>query len=197
MAENIGMPSYFFQKIYVIMFLLQSVYYVDIEFMVGELLVQFTHLLLLNTLFNALREHLFVIINWGTGSCRSHGVINLVMTHLLMIEHFVILGTHSFDTHWFLLNYAKELVAHLEEHWNRTFLEIKINDVIFSSILLFWIRRARLKRLSWRILIPSTWRTTLLLLRDIWGTFDELIDVYVKLEELLPNEIFDEFIIVN
>jgi hypothetical protein len=163
------------------MFLLQSVYYVDIKFMVGELLVQFTNLLLLNTLFNALREHLFVIINWGTGSCRSHGVINLVMTHLLMIEHFVILGTHSFDTHWFLLNYAKELVAHLEEHWNRTFLEIKINDVIFSSILLFWIRRARLKRLSRRILIPSTWRTTLLLLRDIWGTFDELIDVYVKL----------------
>ena len=201
MAEY-RMPFILFSKnsIWFICYFIASVYYLDIEFMVGELLVQFTNLLFLHTLFNAFREHLFVIIYWSTGSCRSHGVINLVLAHLchgIMIEHVVILGTHSFNTHWLLVNYAKELIRHLEEDRNCTFLEVKINDVKFSVDLLFWIRRARLKCLSWRILVLSGWRTTLLLLLNIWGTLYELIDINVKLEELLPNEIFDELIIVN
>ena len=200
MAEYIGCLHTFSKKyLYVyLQVIVSSVYDVDIKLVIGELLVQFTNRLFLNTLFNAFRKHLFVIINWGTGSCRSHGVINLVCAHLCrgsMIEHFVVLGSMSLEG--FLLNNAKELVGHLEKDWNSTFLEVEIEDVILAADLLFRIGRAWLKRLSWRILVLCGWRTTLLLLSNIWGILDELVDINVKLEELLPNEIFDKLIIVN
>ena len=145
---------------------------------------------------NAMKRTSFSIISksavWSSGS------------HILIVVHINIL--HAITSVLILeinltFNDLEKLVCHLKEYRSRTFLKIKVQNVNFSwSLRNSWVRSLRSRKHigpRW-VLILRSWRSSLFWLR-VWrvASLHLFINVNIKLEELLSNEIFNKFVIID
>ena len=95
------------------------------------------------------------------------------------------------------LNDAEEFVCELQENWVGAFLKIHVEDVcLFSQCALGSI--AATDGFATAILVHgSRWSSLAVVLLQVWAVLYNLVDVQVKLEELLPYKVFNELVIVH
>jgi len=92
------------------------------------------------------------------------------------------------------LNNRKEIISQFQEYGDGSFLQIKIKNVVLANLLILgggWF-----DRVAGGVKILGGGRSPPLLLRLVI-TLNKFININIEFKELLPDEIFNELVIVN
>mmetsp|Transcript_31428 Transcript_31428/g.48038 ORF Transcript_31428/g.48038 Transcript_31428/m.48038 type:complete len:342 (-) Transcript_31428:895-1920(-) len=114
-----------------------------------------------------------------------------------MLRPFSVKGILSFLVGQLGLDNGEELVSHLQENWDRPFLQVEIQDVYLTSTRVLWLAVVRPNGVTGRILVLSSRGPLFLGLVLLRSVFDKFIDVHVEFEELLSYEVLDELVVVH